>query len=143
VDIFAKEGNDGAEDVPAAAKPRPGGELWKLVSFRSWGGSLGRRVRSLRKRLSREGRELGVNGVEGVVGDCGGALIDSEYKGSSSNSTFGTGGLLVNDDGRVVFTLTCLLVRCIYRPPGFAPERLEIEMGMKFIYQYLPQCLNN
>jgi hypothetical protein len=58
-----------------------------LVSFKSWGGSLGRRVRSFRKRLSRDEWEPGIDGVDGVVGDCGGTLGGSD---SSSNSTFGT-----------------------------------------------------
>ena len=55
---------------------------------------MGRRVRSFRKRLSRDEWEPGIDGVEGVVGDCGGTLGGSECNGSSSNSTFGTWGVV-------------------------------------------------
>jgi hypothetical protein len=90
--------------------------LRKLGSFRSWGGSLGRRVRSLRNRLSREGRGPGFEGVDGVVGDCGGALRDSGCKHSSSNSTFGT-GTVVNEIWRSRFIYTHMLVGLGYKLP--------------------------
>jgi hypothetical protein len=71
-------------------------------------------ARSLRKRFSLEGRELG---VRGVVGDRGGTLIVSEGNKSSSNSTFGTTGAVnksVTDAS--ILILTRLLIWCIYRP---------------------------
>lgn len=85
-------------------------------------------ARSLRKRFSLEGRELG---VRGVVGDRGGTLIVSEGNKSSSNSTFGTMGVVHKSVARaLILILTCLLIWCIYRPTRFAPKRFEIEMGM-------------
>lgn len=140
VDIFAADEKGGGEDTPGPVKPWPDELLPKVGSC---GGSLGRRVRSLRNRLSREGRELGTIGVEGLVGDCGGALTESESKGSSSNSTFGTGEILIKNGGLGIFTRTCLLIGCIYGPPGFTPKRLEIYMCMKLIDQYLSQRLRS
>jgi hypothetical protein len=99
-------------------------------------------ARSLRNRLSLEGRELG---VWGVVGDRGGTLIVSEGNKSSSNSTFGTMPGIINKSvtDASILILTGLLIWCIYCPAGFTPKGFEIKMRMQLIYQYLPQGLNS
>ena len=112
------------EGVEPNEKP-PERDFLRPLSFTSKGGSLGRTARSSRYFAKRDARIVGAVGETGEARDDGrfGTSAPIPSSCSSKLETRANSDILVR---RLHASLTSLLIRSVHRPPGFAPERLQI-----------------